>query len=85
MTRSQLPRHWNQLKDEAGFIWGRLTDDDLDRVHGNTERLIERVQARYGYDRTIAEDQVERFLSRYSTSMLMRASAPAPGENSLPW
>ena len=78
MNRSQLPGHWNQLKGEAGFIWGELTDDDLDRVCGSAERLIERVQERYGYDRAIAEDQVERFLDRYSTSMLRLASSPGP-------
>jgi uncharacterized protein YjbJ (UPF0337 family) len=85
MNPNQLSRHWNQLKDEARFIWGRLTDHDLGRVHGDAERLIERVQERYDYDRATAEDQVERFLSRYSSSMLMHASPPTPPGHSMRW
>lgn len=65
MHRSHLPSHWNQLRDEAGFIWSKLTDDDLARVHGSADRLAARVQERYHVDRVIADDEVARFLRRY--------------------
>jgi uncharacterized protein YjbJ (UPF0337 family) len=70
MNRNQLLTHWDRLRDEAGSVWGRLTDDDLNRIDGNAEELIERLRRRYGYDRIIAEDQVERFLRRYSSATL---------------
>jgi uncharacterized protein YjbJ (UPF0337 family) len=59
------------MRDEAKLIWGRLTNEDLDCVDGNAERLVERIQARYGYDGQTAEDEVVQFLSRYSSAMLM--------------
>jgi hypothetical protein len=31
--------------------WDRLTDDDLERVDGRAERLIDLLQQRYGYQR----------------------------------
>ena len=37
---------WHQLKGEVKSRWGKLTDDDLDRVEGDTEQLIGRVQRR---------------------------------------
>jgi hypothetical protein len=72
MTRSHLQQYWPALRAEAGFIWSGLTDEDLDRINGNAARLIAFLQARYGYERAIAEDQVERFLSRYSPTMFVK-------------
>ena len=65
MRRDQLRDHWNQFKEEAGSIWAELTDDDLRYIRGDSERLIERLQWRYSYDRPVAEDEVRRFLARY--------------------
>ena len=56
---------WRQLKGEVKSQWGKLTDDDLDRVEGDTEKLIGRVQERYGYARQDAEREVNTFIDRY--------------------
>jgi uncharacterized protein YjbJ (UPF0337 family) len=64
MNRDQLQGQWMQLKGAARAAWGRLTDDDLDLIQGNAEKLIGRVQERYGYEREQAEREVDRFLSR---------------------
>jgi uncharacterized protein YjbJ (UPF0337 family) len=37
---------WHQLKGEVKSRWGELTDDDLDVVEGDAEKLIGRVQER---------------------------------------
>ena len=70
MHRDEMPEHWNQLREEAGFIWGNLTDDDLDYIEGDPEKLVDCVQDRYGHDRLIAQHEVGQFLRRYSTAML---------------
>jgi uncharacterized protein YjbJ (UPF0337 family) len=70
MHRNEMRGHWNQLREEAGSIWANLTDDDLDYIQGDAEKLVERVQNRYGYDRIVAQHQVNRFLERYSSIML---------------
>jgi hypothetical protein len=43
-----------------------LTDDDLDRTEGDAEKLIGRVQERYGYQREEAKREVDDFLSRHN-------------------
>ena len=56
---------WRQLKGEVKSQWGKLTDDDLDRVEGDAEKLIGRVQERYGYARHDAEREVREFIDRH--------------------
>ena len=40
-------------------------DDKLDRIEGDSEKLIGKVQERYGYARDQAQREVDRFLDRY--------------------
>jgi uncharacterized protein YjbJ (UPF0337 family) len=42
-----------------------LTDDDLDRVEGEAEKLVGRVQERYGYQRDEAKREVDEFIRRH--------------------
>lgn len=64
MNEDILRGKWHQLKGEVKSRWGKLTDDDLDRAEGDAERLIGRVQERYGYARDEAKREVDDFLRR---------------------
>ena len=64
MNADVIKGKWHQLKGEVKSHWGRLTDDDLDRVEGDSEKLIGRVQERYGYARHDAEREVNDFFDR---------------------
>ncbi|MEZ5316366.1 MAG: CsbD family protein [Vicinamibacterales bacterium] len=65
MNRDQMQGQWKQLKGEARTMWGKLTDDDLEQIQGNTETLVGRLQERYGYARAKAEEEVNHFLERH--------------------
>jgi uncharacterized protein YjbJ (UPF0337 family) len=56
---------WHQLKGEVKSRWGELTDDDLDVVEGDAEKLVGRVQERYGYAREEAHREVNEFIARH--------------------
>jgi uncharacterized protein YjbJ (UPF0337 family) len=60
-----LKGKWRQLKGEVKSQWGKLTDDDLDRAEGDAEKLIGRVQERYGYQRDEAKREVDDFVRRH--------------------
>ena len=45
--------------------WGELTDDDLDRAEGDAEKLIGRIQERYGYQREDAKREIDEFIRKY--------------------
>jgi len=60
-----LKGKWRQLKGEVKSQWGKLTDDDLDRAEGDAEKLVGRVQERYGYQRDQAKREVDDFIRRH--------------------
>ena len=55
---------WHQLRGAVKSQWGKLTDDDVDRIGGDAEQLIGRVQERYGYARERAMQEVDAFFDR---------------------
>jgi uncharacterized protein YjbJ (UPF0337 family) len=66
MNTDTLKGQWHQIKGEAKVRWGKLTDDELDQIEGNTEKLVGLVQERYGYARERAEREVKDFQGRYA-------------------
>ena len=61
-----LKGKWQQLKGEARIQWGKLTDDDLDQIQGNIEKLAGKLQERYGYERAEADREVEDFVRQHT-------------------
>jgi uncharacterized protein YjbJ (UPF0337 family) len=50
---------WKQFRGGVKSRWGRLTDNDLKEIEGDREKLIGKVQERYGHDRDKAEKEVD--------------------------
>jgi uncharacterized protein YjbJ (UPF0337 family) len=69
MNADVLKGKWMQLKGEARRQWGKLTDDDLDQIEGNTEKMVGKLQERYGYARDEAEREVNDFLASRHVSV----------------
>lgn len=56
MNWDRVEGNWKQFKGRARSEWGKLTDDDVDVIHGRREELVGKLQERYG----IARDDAER-------------------------
>lgn len=69
MNSDILRGKWKQLKGAVKMQWGKLTDDEIDRVNGNVEQLAGLLQERYGYSRQQAEQEVNRFTREHTTEM----------------
>ena len=65
MNWEQVRGNWNQLKGEVKQQWGKLTDDDLTYVEGSRDKLVGRVQERYGIEKDEAERQLKDWESRH--------------------
>ncbi len=65
MNREQLKGKWNQLKGNIKKRWGRLTDDDIDRIEGERDRLVGKVQEKYGKSKEEAEREVDDFTTKH--------------------
>ena len=68
MNRDVLRGRWKQLKGEVKTRWGRLTDDDLDVVCGQYDKLAGSIQERYGWARDRAEREIDAFLAEAERS-----------------
>ena len=61
MNKYQIKGNWHEIKGKAKQKWGRLTDDDLDRIDGETEELVGAVQKRYGQSLEDAKQEVKHW------------------------
>jgi uncharacterized protein YjbJ (UPF0337 family) len=61
MNSDTLKGQWHQVKGEIKTQWGKLTDSDLDQIEGNGEKLIGKIQERYGYAKDRAEQEFRDF------------------------
>ena len=64
MNRDSFKGQWMQLKGKVRQQWAKLTDDEIDQIHGNTEMLIGKVQEHYGRSRHEAEREAERWYAQ---------------------
>jgi uncharacterized protein YjbJ (UPF0337 family) len=62
MNRDILEGKWKQFRGEIKETWGELTDDELDQIGGRYDKLVGKLQERYGYSREEAEEELDRFL-----------------------
>jgi uncharacterized protein YjbJ (UPF0337 family) len=63
MNEDILKGKWHELKGGVKEKWGKLTDDDLTTVNGQSEQLLGLLQTRYGYSKDKAEEEYKSFLS----------------------
>ncbi len=70
MNRDVLQGKWKQMRGEVKRWWGNLTDDDLDVINGNRDKLVGKLQERYGYSRDKAMQEVDMRLREYEAANL---------------
>ena len=63
-TWDRIKGNWKQAKGEVQKQWGKLTDDDMDVIEGEREKLSGQIQARYGVAKDEADRQINHSLDR---------------------
>jgi uncharacterized protein YjbJ (UPF0337 family) len=79
MNNDILQGKWKQVRGEAKAWWGKLTDNDLDRVEGKFDVLVGLLQEKYGYTRQQAADEIDKRVTDYESGMKNR-NKNAPGK-----
>lgn len=54
---------WEQLKGDVRSKWAKLTDDDMSSIGAKKDKLVGKIQERYGIMRDEAERQVDGWMS----------------------
>lgn len=61
MNKDIVAGKWKQIAGKAKAMWGDLTDNELEKVEGDAERLAGLLQEKYGKTREQAEKEVKNF------------------------
>ncbi len=64
MNWDEIKGKWQQAKGDVKKQWGKLTDDDMDVIAGNRDKLVGKIQERYG----IAKEDAEKQVNDYETT-----------------
>jgi uncharacterized protein YjbJ (UPF0337 family) len=62
MNQDIFEGKWKEMRGHAKEWWGKLTDDDLERVEGKADQLIGILQQKYGYTKEEAEEELNKRL-----------------------
>lgn len=59
MEKEDFKGKWDQFKGDVQKKWGKLTDDDLDVIEGDREKLVGKLQERHNISREEAEREAD--------------------------
>jgi uncharacterized protein YjbJ (UPF0337 family) len=76
MAWDQLQGNWREFKGRVKEQWGKLTDDDLDRIEGSRDQLIGTLQHKYGRAKDAVEHEVRDFEKRMQERIAKRDRTP---------
>lgn len=65
MNQDVFAGQWKQIRGELQSWWGKLSENDCDRIAGQKDKLVGVIQEKYGYAREQAQQEVDRCLDEY--------------------
>ena len=65
MDEDQFKGKWEQMKSRAQEEFGKLTDDDLQEVKGRRDRMLGKIQERYGDTKEKAAEKLKEFERKF--------------------
>ena len=64
MNEDILKSQWKQLRGQIKQWWSVLTDDDLDKINGQRDKLIGKLQEKYGFTKEQATRELDDHLAQ---------------------
>ena len=77
MNKDEFEGKWKQMRGQFKEWWGKLTDDDLERVAGKYDQLIGVIQEKYGYTRERVEKEFNGRMAKFEANQ-KKSSGPTP-------
>ena len=66
MTNDIFEGKWKQMRGKIREQWGKLTNDDVDKINGKRDILVGLLQERYGYAKEKAESEINKLLEGFN-------------------
>jgi uncharacterized protein YjbJ (UPF0337 family) len=74
MNKDEFEGKWKQIRGQARQWWGKLTDDDVERVGGKYEEFVGVVQEKYGYTREAVETEINKRVAEFEAAQKKHAA-----------
>jgi len=65
MNTDTFEGQWRQMRGDLRSWWGRLSDNDFEKIAGKKDRLMGMLQEKYGYTREAAQQEMNRRFREY--------------------
>lgn len=65
MNQDQFGGKWDQMIGSIKESWGKLTDQDLEKVKGKKDQLVGLIQEKYGETKEAIEDKINKLLEKF--------------------
>ena len=62
INADEFENEWKEIRKQVRPRWQAITDAEVNRIDGHVDVLVDLLEEKYGYTRTLAEDEVSRFL-----------------------
>jgi uncharacterized protein YjbJ (UPF0337 family) len=80
----QIEGKWKQLKGSVRQQWGKLTDNDLERIAGKRDSLVGKLQEYYGLAKQEAQARVDEWAhALHDEEQARKSTAPAGDTKSI--
>jgi len=77
MDWNRVEGNWKQDKGKVKEPWGKLSDDELDRIAGKRDQLEGKIQERCGIEKDRVRRDIDDWASRQGWSLRRRINQPA--------
>ncbi|WP_306151766.1 CsbD family protein [Roseovarius sp. MMSF_3281] len=64
MNWEQVQGKWDQVKGSARIEWAKLTDQDVEKIAGERDKLVGLIEEKYGRTKEEAEEEVDSWSRR---------------------
>jgi uncharacterized protein YjbJ (UPF0337 family) len=65
LNEEQIRGKWNEIKGGIRNVWGRITEDDLEKVKGNFSELTGIVEKKYGQTKETIKKDIDKLMSSF--------------------
>ena len=60
MNVDQVKGQWEQLVGKAKRVWGELTDDDVLKAEGSSDKLFGLIEKRFGDTKEVIKEKLDK-------------------------
>ncbi len=66
MNWDQMEGQWKTFKGHLREKWGKITDSDFEVIAGKKDRMLGKIQERYGIGQEDAEKELDKYINSIS-------------------